>query len=179
MYAYCLNNPANYADPSGAKPVDIEMAEGLGYILDLCEFALQLGLGAVGHSFSTAVRPSNIGVGTFSKIVSSNVKKLSIASNAIGSVISIVGIAIEVIDGVYQNCTKGENFSKIVWDAGLDVAFILIQSETATLIGSAIGSIFFPGYGTMVGAVFGVAIGFGIDLVMQKPRKWVKDHGPY
>ena len=38
VYAYCLNNPVNFADPNGNKTDDIDMAEGINYIIDVFEF---------------------------------------------------------------------------------------------------------------------------------------------
>ena len=199
MFSYCVNNPANYSDPSGSCPYNGTAADfhrleqGLPSIDCTCvgrnvasallksaEYACvgsKIGVELGKHVYTTAPRPNNIGPGTYKKYTATKIIELNRVSSVIDSISTytgVLGIAVDVGNGIDTNLKNGESVGKIMWDAKIDVTFSATNFWISSAVGASIGSAICPGVGTIAGTVLGSFFGFVLDLASQEPRRQVK-----
>lgn len=127
-----------------------------------------------------AVRPNNIGVGTWSRIVSEDIQSITSTTSKIskglewaGYAGDIVGLGFEVYGDVTENINSGAKWEEYVADIGVDVGFVV----GGMLIGAAAGSVV-PGAGTLAGAIIGAVVGilyYTVTEVITINGKSLKD----
>ena len=209
MFAYCGNNPVNRMDPTGhfwsevgnwLKAIVKKVVNGVESfltpsnvygstvgVLSISTNTLALSLE---NAIKTAVRPSNIGLGTFAKQCASeleSVSKFSRTSSRILTALSYVAITIDVGVGISENISNGAPTGKIISDAFVDIAFTGGSIWAAGAIGGYIGTYVgftVPGIGNIVGAAAGFVAGIAIyaftDMIYfnntdNTMRQWAKE----
>ena len=125
---------------------------------------------------NTAVRPNNIGVGTWSKIVAEDVESISNMTSKLrcglegaGKVFVVATTAIDVCGDITENYKNNAGWEEYIADIGVDVGFVAI--------GALIGSII-PGPGTLAGAALAMIVGliyYGVTEVLTYKGKSLKD----
>lgn len=158
QYSYVMNNPMNYIDPFGHDPEEPDFfymdwsayaQEGniYGYLVD--------GVGNSTNGLYTylylaarnAPRPSNIGSGTWARIVANDlddITRFSLGTSKILDYAGYAGLALDVGTGVYENFQSGASIQKTTADAFVDVTIsggtMLGSACVASAVGAAIGS---------------------------------------
>lgn len=178
-YAYANGNPVSNIDPFG---LSAERGQRISYFaFDWSKFdgyyagstTAELILDDINrvaiyntliNSIKTAVRPNNIGKGTWNKIVAEDLRwvektfgKSSNLAKALKSV-PYITVALDTGLGVYENIQNNSELQQTISDAIVDIGFGLGGIAASTAAGSAAGSIV-PGAGTAVGAVVGFVAG--------------------
>lgn len=178
-YAYANGNPVSNIDPFG---LSAERGQRISYFaFDWSKFdgyyagstTAELILDDINrvaiyntliNSIKTAVRPNNIGKGTWNKIVAEDLRwvektfgKSSNLAKALKSV-PYITVALDTGLGVYENIQNNSELQQTISDAIVDIGFGLGGIAGSTAAGSAAGSIV-PGAGTAVGAVVGFVAG--------------------
>ena len=133
-----------------------------------------------------AVRPNNIGLGTWNKQINADLKWLD---DILGSTSTITkgidfislpwldaaDITIDVGIGMYDNIQNNESIGKIAWDVAVDVAISGTNIYLSATIGAYVGSLFpVPGVGTLFGMATGALIGVGLDYLTSSGRNELK-----
>ena len=111
-------------------------------------------------SVKNAVRPANIGAGTFAKQIANELKTLAPKFSTALRILSIGSIAIDVGMGIYNNMQRGESPEHIVADAFIDAVF----TGGNILVSTAIGGFFGGPIGAGIAFVSSIAISYYIDL---------------
>ena len=178
-YAYANGNPVSNIDPFG---LSAERGQRISYFaFDWSKFdgyyagstTAELILDDINrvaiyntliNSIKTAVRPNNIGKGTWNKIVAEDLRwvektfgKSSNLAKALKSV-PYITVALDTGLGVYENIQNNSELQQTISDTIVDIGFGLGGIAASTAAGSAAGSIV-PGAGTAVGAVVGFVAG--------------------
>ena len=178
-YAYANGNPVSNIDPFG---LSAERGQRISYFaFDWSKFdgyyagstTAELILDDINrvaiyntliNSIKTAVRPNNIGKGTWNKIVAEDLRwvektfgKSSNLAKALKSV-PYITVALDTGLGVYENIQNNSELQQTISDAIVDIGFGLGGIAASTAAGSAAGSIV-PDAGTAVGAVVGFVAG--------------------
>lgn len=214
LYKYCLNNPNRYIDPAGRceEEIDYESIElivqnaimnnSYGFVID----GLNISLSSLGTFLKKAiledVRPNQIGVGTWKKLISA---QLDDAARIFGSSaddvlrgfansrvtglfpkvldkLGYLGAVIDTVSGVKTNIEEGASWENTASDAIVDVAVsggtIWAAGTAGAAIGGAAGTIV-PGAGNIVGAIGGFLVGIGgyvITDVIEVDGKSIRDN---
>lgn len=129
----------------------------------------------------TAIRPANIGAGTWAKEIAKDVagttKAIGVAEK-VSTGLAVAGVALDVGIGVVQNIQNKASASKIVVDASVDVlvsggtaagAALVSSVVGAAIAGSTVGSVV-PGLGTVIGAGVGIAVAVGSYFYFDMPQ---------
>ena len=214
-YQYCLNQPLRFIDPTGcmeAVPtieiVDMEsmiISGAYGYTVSGMNIFNAVVGTSVKKGVVNAVRPNNIGVGTWSRIVSqdlddaarifgssaddvvrgfANTKVTGFLPKALDK-IGYAGVLIDAGNGIWENIEEGASFNKITSDAFIDVTIsgssIWASGIAGSWAGARVGSIE-PGIGNIAGAVGGFIAGViiyfatdGIKIYGKTIRDHIKD----
>ena len=148
----------------------------VGYIIDGSKIANEGMEKLLIKGCNDAVRPNNIGAGTWSRIVTEDVESISRTTSklrggleGIGKAFTIVTTAVDVCSDVTENYKNNAGWEEYIADIGVDVGFVAI--------GALIGSIV-PGPGTLVGAAVALIIGliyYGVTEVLAYKGKSLKD----
>ena len=156
-------------------------AEAIDSILGVMETGIQSGLELGKHAYKTAPRPSNIGIGTYSKYISQKIAFLDDISSLVEKAsnnLTYLSIGIEACIGAYENYQAGASFGKIAWDASVDIAFSTAIAVISTEVGTMIGTALLPGAGSAAGAACGLVIGIFLDVALYEARvkfkSWVR-----
>ncbi len=210
-YAYANANPVTNIDPFGlcAERGDLssaltndelkklqEICEALGIVYNSSTISVNALYPLLISGIKKATRPNNIGVGTWNKQISADLKwvddilgpssKLAKSLEFISNPwFDAATIGIDVVIGVNENFQKGESGKEIVSDAVIDVGFgavgiglsALSVITAKALVGATIGSAA-PGIGTAVGAIAGAVAGTAFFLfteVYKRNGKTVKE----
>ena len=178
MFAYCGNNPVMFFDLMGACAHQIIgdcdtcralILSGLYEETDINEIqipsqaddpflgslALDMGLEITEHSLNkillSSVRPANIGIGSYNKIVNGQVSQLSKICKVAGISSAVLFTGIDVAIGVEKNLQNNASAGKIAYDIGVDVAVSGGMSALSIWAGGAVGTAVCPIVGTAVG----------------------------
>ena len=186
LYAYCLNDPVNCIDISGAYTI----SNSLG--IDICSSIMEAGIGVglwiAAWAVKTGARPKNIGVGIFRQQQSNMLTKLNKYSKWLSKAstfLTVVSIGVSVFEDIQSDIEKGYPADRVFSNAVTNVAVYscsaLISGSSAALAGSLIGRVvgsLLPGVGNVIGAVVGFAVGFAISLLldMEVGDKKLIDH---
>ncbi len=139
-----------------------------------------------------AVRPNNIGLGTWTKECNAELKHIDDAlgaSSKLAKGLDILGYAGDALDvglNVYENIQNGTDSQRIVTDAMVDVGVnatggMLTSIVSSSVAGALAGSVA-PGAGNLIGGVLGALSGFafslGLDSIEINDKsivEWVKE----
>ena len=80
------------------------------------------------------------------------------------ALLNYAGVAIDTMDGVFENYAAGTDTRRIITDVAVDASAGLGIIACSTAIGSAIGSVV-PVAGNIVGAAVGYVAGWGLDYL--------------
>ena len=140
------------------------------------------------RAISMAVRPSNIGIGSFTKQCASDLCNVSRFDTISSRAFSVAAYGVALMDvgiGIYDNVQSHAPVKKIVLDATVDAVVsggsIWAAGAAGSAIGNAAGSIF-PVAGNVIGAGAGFIIGAGLyvltDMIPiggKTVRGWMKE----
>ena len=188
LYSYCLNNPCNKIDVNGFYPVDACYPNTLEDLYSLMSFAAEFSIGSAlataSWSAKAAVRPNNIGPGTFKNQVTerlSQISKYSKLLSKVSSIASIASIGVSVYERVQIDIARNYSTDRIISNAvvntgvygGLTFGIGLAGAQLGGLVGSVA-----PGLGNVIGAVVGFGLGmlFGYILDIKINGKSIIDH---
>ena len=202
MFAYCGNNPVNYSDPSGSCPYNGTAADfhrlehGLPPInctcvgkvfeatvkgMDLAVSGAKIGVEIGKHVYTTAPRPNNIGPGTYIKYTSTRIMELNKVSSVVDSLsssASILGIAVDVGNGIDTNLKNGESAGLIMWDVTIDATFSSLNTVISTYACTAtitlLSSFVCPPLGIAIGIMIGYTVDLALTYISNQPREQVK-----
>jgi hypothetical protein len=135
-----------------------------------------------------AVRPSNIGIGSFTKQCASDLCNVSRFDTISSRAFSTAAYGVALMDvgiGIYDNVQNHAPVKKIVLDATVDAVVsggsIWAAGAAGSAIGNAAGSVF-PVAGNVIGAGAGFVIGAGLyaltDMIPiggKTVRGWIKE----
>ena len=182
LYAYCLNDPVNCIDISGAYTI----SNSLG--IDICSLIMEAGIGVglwIGAwAVKTGARPKNIGVGIFRQQQSNMLSKLNKYSKWLSKAstfLTVVSIGVSVFEDIQSDIEKGYPADRITSNAltntMLYTGSAIVSGLVAAKVGAMVGSVL-PGVGNVIGAVVGFAVGFAISLLldMEVGDKKLIDH---
>ena len=176
MFAYCMNNPVMYSDPSGCS-ID-EYSTPLDTIFTLLETVIDVMSDTLGYS----ILSSSTSASSSAKYISAQVaslKEVSKSVNVIGNIVAYGFVGLEALTNAYDNYLNGEPSSEIMWDVMVDVSILggtvyfsglagSLATTGCTKLGAIVGSFAAPGVGTVVGATVGIAVGFALDFVANR-----------
>jgi len=201
MYAYCGNNPVNHVDPTGmfwkeafdwlSEKVDKFVSSAsnvVGSLIDSLSVAFEGLTASLEKSINNAVKPNNIGAGTWKKLCNNDlasVKSLNSGASKALKVAAGANVAFDVGAGISENISKGSSLRKTATDATVDLfvsgGSVLAAGWAGSQIGSFAGSIL-PLYGNVIGAGAGFAVGIGIYIFTdgilyngKSGRDWMKE----
>ncbi|WP_105616994.1 RHS repeat-associated core domain-containing protein [Vallitalea okinawensis] len=128
-----------------------------------------------------STKPSNIGPGTWNKMVGQQIDEVTSSLSSVNkgtAIVNIVLVAIDAGGNINNNVEQGVDTNRIITDATVDVAVgggaILASTEAGALAGSIV-----PVYGNLVGAGVGFVVGIGYTVVtdvVEIDGKTVEDH---
>ena len=143
----------------------------------LGSLALDMGLEITEHSLNkillSSVRPANIGIGSYNKIVNGQVSQLSKICKVAGISSAVLFTGIDVAIGVEKNLQNNASAGKIAYDIGVDVAVSGGLSVASMAAGAAIGTAFCPIVGTVAG--LGISVLGYVFFDVFGVRDWLKD----
>ena len=203
MFAYCMNNPVNYSDPSGMMcglcmctgvypcpacmpPLpeinSINLLFGNVSIPTQPYIAPKSSTNNIADSISTTYDTMDTISGLQSGFYMNNNHYLinsapSVAEN-FGKAVSIGLIGYETVTGVCNNYLAGATNKKIVWDAAVDVTVLGSTTWCCAATGAAIcakyGTMISPGIGTAYGAAGGALAGALFSLFSDDAIEYLK-----
>lgn len=171
LYAYCLNDPIMYKDNSGHYP---EWAT-FSNLFEGTSTALQLMLNGayIGGYFSVvnAVRPNNIGIGTWNKqrtAAINSFKDDGKAFNKFGNIMAAITVAIQVGEGAFNDYNRGYSTDRIISNAVVNTTVYSLTTIGLAKFGGFVGSFIpIPIVGTAIGTAVGYLVGLGVNWLME------------
>ena len=194
MFAYCDNNPVNFADPTGTcitnargdtihHGCDYEFrysdnwhSSVLGSVAqpgNVLYTGICVGTETLKKGYSSMERPANIGKGTFKKYQKQLLQNVDQMNNVVADAFDILELMLmsaEVCQNINQNKMNGYGIDKIVWDATIDMIVLGVNfGITAALAASAAGAA-----GVAAGLVVGITVGALLETAGDEARRRMK-----
>ena len=167
MFAYCLNNPVMYSDPSG-------------YFMGIVDFIhnlIECTIDAIENIYVTSTA-------TINKTITEKIPNIDIRDfgSETVSFLYIVLIALESVDSESYD----KNTVKFAWDVSVEVVFEgasgylggATGAKIGALVGEGVGSAISPGVGSVVGPIVGfvagVIVGAVLSFAFEDTKEFVK-----
>ena len=155
-----------------SQPTIIDNASGL---LDITS---EVGKEYLIKMIKNSIKPSNIGIGTWNKMVQKQVDEFTKVLGAGGKIAkagSYFAIGIDVTTNINNNIKNGTDIQRIVTDATVDTASGITGLLLAGKVGAEVGTAVSPGLGTAAGFALGLVY-TGITDGIKINNKSIKDH---
>ena len=127
----------------------------------------------IGGYFSVvnAVRPNNIGIGIWNKQRTAAINGFADdvkAFDKFGKIMAGITVAIQVGEGVFNDCNRGYSLDRIMSNAAVNTIVYGVSAWGLAKFGGFVGSFFpIPIVGTALGTVVGYFLGLGINYLMD------------
>jgi len=178
LFAYCNNDPINYYDMNGNKPISVKwftFANVFGLISILGQLTIAGALISGQYAVVNLVRPNYMGIGYWEKLRKTAIDGFAddVAKfNKVSKVLAVLTVAIQVGEGVYTDINRGYSTDRVISNGVVNTLIygttMFVTGWAGAQAGAWIGTMFpIPIVGTFAGAAIGFALGTLAGLLMD------------